>query len=285
MKQIYTTLFWTLLLMTLFTSCKPKPLEIDIPEESPKIVVNSFAAEGYIVLYLTKSFSPLADTADQDFVKSLGIAGADAKLIYKGTTISFEELPDSLEANGIYLAQVDNLAPNETITLEASADGLPPIKATTSALPLIEDFDFELVRNPFDSAYATLFYSFNDVNVHAHNYYAIAISGGKEEEIFQGVDTLRDLNTSKYVLFDDLEYPYATIDGAINILADPYDTLNISLAQINQEYYKYLQVSQKAGSFFSSITKEPINYPSNVEGGYGFFNAFLPYFARVVVRE
>jgi len=286
MIKFFNSLSIAFVLLLLFVGCKPKSLEIDIPEATPKIVVNSYAADGLIVLFLTKSFTPLADTADANFIKELGISGADAKIIYGSSVFDFIEIPpDSLGIKGVYLAEVATFGANQEIKLEVSADGFDRVTATTNLLARVEEFDAEAIRFPFDTAYATVFYTFGDVNPNQHNYYALGISGGEEEDLFKGIDTLRKLNMSKFVLFDELEFPYSTIDGAVNILAEKNDTLTIGLSHISKEYYEYLQVFQKGGSFFSSITKEPINYPTNVIGGYGFFNAYLPNIHVLAIEE
>ena len=46
--------------------------------------------------------------------------------------------------------------------------------------------------------------------------------------------------------------------------------------QFIESYYEFLKKREKGGNVFTELTNEPINYPSNVKGGFGFFNTHFP---------
>ena len=54
------------------------------------------------------------------------------------------------------------------------------------------------------------------------------------------------------------------------------DSVAVTLSNISEEYYRYLGLREKSNNWFSQVTSEPINYPSNIVGGYGFFSTHHP---------
>jgi hypothetical protein len=56
----------------------------------------------------------------------------------------------------------------------------------------------------------------------------------------------------------------------------PSDTIAVTLSNISEGYFKFLTAYRKSGSLFNQITGEPIDYPTNVVNGYGYFNTYYP---------
>jgi hypothetical protein len=56
------------------------------------------------------------------------------------------------------------------------------------------------------------------------------------------------------------------------------------LASISKPYYDFLKVRSDNRFSFVEFAGEPINYPTNVQGGYGFFNLHTPD-VRIFVLE
>ncbi|MEO8471572.1 MAG: hypothetical protein ABI477_05240 [Chryseolinea sp.] len=48
------------------------------------------------------------------------------------------------------------------------------------------------------------------------------------------------------------------------------------LQQLRRTYYKFLKLRSDSEFNLGGFISWPINYPSNVNGGYGFFNLYLP---------
>lgn len=48
---------------------------------------------------------------------------------------------------------------------------------------------------------------------------------------------------------------------------------------------RILALREREGGFCTQVVQEPINYPANVIGGYGFFNLAIPDVEVVVVDE
>ncbi|MGQ0828591.1 MAG: DUF4249 family protein, partial [Bacteroidota bacterium] len=54
------------------------------------------------------------------------------------------------------------------------------------------------------------------------------------------------------------------------------DTIAVELAHISKGYYEFLTAYKRSSKLINQLTGEPINYPSNVQNGYGYFNAHYP---------
>ena len=98
------------------------------------------------------------------------------------------------------------------------------------------------------------------------------IDNGDPSDIFFG-----QAGPPTYTYSDQL-FPNAVITDTI-----PYtnfqlgDTIAVALSHISKGYYEYLTTRQRsATSLFANLLAEPVNYPTNVDRGYGFFNLHLP---------
>jgi len=78
-------------------------------------------------------------------------------------------------------------------------------------------------------------------------------------------------------LFDDRKIDGKTISKDLTINhVDPTDSLVVTLSNISEGYYSFLKSRERSGNLISEITNEPINYPSNVNNGLGYFNTHYP---------
>ena len=48
------------------------------------------------------------------------------------------------------------------------------------------------------------------------------------------------------------------------------------MSNISPEYYKYLSIRNDNRYNLAGFASEPLNYPTNVQGGYGYFNLHVP---------
>src|SRR5690606_8068125 len=115
------------------------------------------------------------------------------------------------------------------------------------------------------------------------NWYMINVQEVDQADIFRN---LLDPNTFT-VLFTDANFNGNTFGEDFVVLSRHHyrgDTLAVSLSNISQEYYRFMQL--RAGNRFNFLEfiSEPVNYPSNVVGGRGYFNLYVPD-VRVIVLE
>ncbi len=272
------TAIFTLLLM----ACTPKPLDIQLDDVAPKLVVASQVIPNQIMIVtLSKSFSALEFS--QDDSDSIPDELLDQLLVTDGTvTISYLGQTDTLYmvVPGLYASITTPQYDNIDYTLEAydPYTGLS-VTSTTRMLPFVA-FDtvylsretvggFETIRVDYalndptgDNWYMINFYSgYNDPN-DLSSPFQENNDGLAETELLSDQTFGSSYHTGHYHLFDVDE--------------EEIDTLFITLSNISEEYYDYLALRERGGNLFSQVVSEPINYPSNVVGGYGFFNTHHP---------
>jgi hypothetical protein len=56
----------------------------------------------------------------------------------------------------------------------------------------------------------------------------------------------------------------------------PGDTIAVSLSNISEEYFDFMKLRIDNRYSFIELVSEPVNYPSNVVGGKGYFNLYVP---------
>jgi hypothetical protein len=80
--------------------------------------------------------------------------------------------------------------------------------------------------------------------------------------------TLTDENFNEQLYSEDFRvFPTDFSEG---------DTVAVYLSNIREEYYNFIKLRVDNRFSFVEFLGEPINYPTNVEGGKGFFNLYLP---------
>lgn len=77
---------------------------------------------------------------------------------------------------------------------------------------------------------------------------------------------------TEFELYDDQAFENGVLDRDIAILsAGQTDTVAVSVSKITQGYYEFPTALKRSSSIFNQLTGEPITYPSNVDGGHGYF--------------
>jgi hypothetical protein len=73
--------------------------------------------------------------------------------------------------------------------------------------------------------------------------------------------------------YSDRQFPAGKLEVEKTLyFINPDDTIAISISNISEGYFKFLSARQRAGGIMASLANEPVNMPTNVTGGYGYFN-------------
>lgn len=274
MNLIKTNLYILLLLLA-SSSCLPDPLEVDdIPALKSEIVVASqiIPGQGMVVL-LTKTIGALEASEDSDPEELLKqIAVDDAIVIISGPN-SVDTL-DFIES-GLYGGYDISFVDGVDYDLSVSSVSLGNVTASTTMMSqiLFETAEAELYYNEFDDTLAYISYSFKDPA--QQNYYMINVQEVEQEDLVENI-----LNPRAYtLLFKDStanEQVYKNQFLAYPRDYAPGDTIALSLSNITDEYYEFMKFRLDNRYSFLEFIGEPINYPSNVVGGRGFFNLYVP---------
>jgi hypothetical protein len=262
--------------------CLPDPLEVtDIPTLETKIVVSSqIVPNTGLVVFISKSIGAL-DAGDESDPNDLidQIAITDAVV-----TISDGNSQDTLQnlGSGLYGNIILDWQSKVDYVLTVSTNLLGTVKAVTQ-IPEFVPFDevsSAIIDNGFDSL-AQITYRLTDPV--GANYYMINV------QRFSSTQEITSLiNPRIYTrLLEDSEFENQEKEEIFNVLFQEFsegDSIAVSLASISKPYYDFLKVRSDNRFSFVEFAGEPINYPTNVQGGYGFFNLHTPD-VRIFVLE
>ncbi|HMJ70671.1 MAG TPA: DUF4249 domain-containing protein [Cyclobacteriaceae bacterium] len=263
-----------LVFSVLVSACLPDPLEINtIPQLESKIVVSSQMIPDFAVaVLLTKSVGALdaSDNSDpQALINQILIADASVSIQSKNTTHRLQYV-----GNGVYGVIGANLIAGESYTLYVNSPSMGSIQATTTVKPLVQfqDVKASLYITGRDTL-AQVDYTLKDPA--GKNWYMMNAQHVSQKNLEERI--LNPWISTKLV--DDAEFEGGTKRDYFRLLFDEVeegDTLAVLLSNIDKDYYDFMKIREDTRFGLASYLGEPINYPTNIEGGLGFFNLYVP---------
>lgn len=262
--------------MLALTGCLPEPLAVDnIPQLEPKIVVSTqITSDQSVAILLTKSVGALEasdDSDPQELLNQIGLNDATV-VIYHNDQL----YPLTLVESGLYLSTDIPLEPGDLYRLVVHSASLGTVTSSTRAMEPVQ-FEFveaEIYDNGFDTL-AEVSYSFNDLI--GENYYMFNV-----QHLTRDVEPEDLLNPDSYTSLMEASPPR---DGLLHSFRHrvaarrdfmPGDTIGVFLSNISKPYYDFMQLRLDSRFNFADFLGEPANYPSNIDGGLGFFNLYIP---------
>lgn len=278
----FPMLMTSIFLLTLLSSCLPEPIDIEVEPAEPEIVVSSqIIPDEILVVSLTQSFSALAinleeDSLTEDFFNDLLIDSALVTVTYAGQTDTLFNL-----TNGFYGSLSTLQIPLQTYTLYARDYRTgKEITAATQMLPQIQFSSLRPVVDKSGDSAVSLEFAFNDPS--GDNWYALSVVQSTGESDNGNLDPNTFLQTGTNLvttteLIVDKAYNTTTISGTLELPdIGPTDTIAVYLSNITEDYFTFLDARSRSQGIFTQVTAEPVNHPTNVIGGLGFFNAYYP---------
>jgi hypothetical protein len=264
-------------------SCIPDPLLVDeIPQLKPKIVVSTqMASDQTVLILLTKSIGALDASGDTDIEQLLEqITINDAQVI-----IYNDSFADTLifTGNGLYASAAIDFNEGDAYKLSVESPTMGKVTSTTQVKGQVT---FESIEgNIYDTGYDTLAeirYSFNDPQ--GRNFYMVnvqRITSEAEPDDFLNprifTSLMHDATFDQQTYFEKLK-----VFGGRDYV--PGDTLGVFLSNISEEYYDFIELRLDSRFSFADFLGEPANYPTNVMGGLGYFNLYIPD-VRILILE
>lgn len=257
------------------SSCFPDPLEVtSVPRAPVHLVVSSqIVPDQSLLVLLTKSFGALDAHDDSDPAILLQqIAVNDAVVTVKGPSSI-----DTLEflGNGAYGGITIPFEEGEMYSLHVNSAELGEVSAATEVKSRVDfaHVEAELFYNGYNDTLAQITYTFADSP--GRNYYMINVQEVEREDAIENL-----LNPRAFtVLLADDEFDGKSYGERFRVFPrdyEPGDSIAVSLANISGEYYEFMKLRMDNRYSFVEFISEPVNYPSNVVGGKGYFNLYLP---------
>jgi hypothetical protein len=256
-------------------SCLPEPLEVrGIPTVKPEIVVSTqMVPDQSLLVLLTKSFGALDASVDSDPEQVLEqIAIEDATVTVTSPTGTYTLLP---LGRGFYGGTFIPLETGIDYTLNVESETLGTVEATTQVKPQVtfDQIEAELYFDGFDDSLAQITYNFKDPE--EKNYYVLNVLKLDSADIAENLLNPRDYSR----LLDDAEFNGRQYQETFRVFPrefDRGDRIAVYLSNVSSEYYTFLKLRIDNRYSFTEFISEPINYPTNVVGGKGYFNLYIP---------
>lgn len=264
-------------------ACIPEPLDVDnIPDVKPELVVlTQFVPDRSLVVMVTRTFGALDASRDSDPVALLRqIAVDDAIVEIEGPAGSYTLVP---LGTGLYGDTMIPFRNGEAYTLTVTSASFGEVYATTTVQPTIafDSLSAHLHGVSLNDSLAEITYSLNDPR--GKNWYMLNVQHVEANELVE--DLLGPNSFTRLV--DDGDFDGHKYLETFRVFPRDFrdgDTLAISLANISEDYYNFMNVRQDNRFTFVEYLSEPVNYPSNIIGGKGFFNLYIPDVRFIVLR-
>lgn len=267
--------FLLLLAAALLCRCVPDPLEVEgVPQLKPRIVVSTqIVPDRSLVVLLTRTFSALEasdDSDPQDLIDQIAVTDARVFLHGPARTDTLLDL-----GNGLYGGISVPFRTGDRYALQVNSETLGEVNATAQVLEQVnfKSIEVDLSFNGFDDTLVQVRYE--AIDPPGKNQYMVNVQRFRSNDLLQNI-----INPRAFMrLSTDEEFNGAAFGETFRAFPRNYtkgDTVAVSLSNISEEYYRFLKLRQDNRFSFVEFLGEPINYPSNVEGGLGHFNLFVP---------
>ncbi len=257
------------------TACFPDPLEVTtVPDAPAQLVVSSqIIPDRSLLVLLTRTFGGLDASDDSDPQALLDLIAVDDAVV----TIEGPAGVDTLESlgDGAYGGETFPFEAGKMYNLRVDSPEFGVVSATTEVKIKVEfdQVEAELFYNGYGDTLAQVTYSLKDGP--GLNYYMINVQEMEREDAIANL-----LNPRAFtVLFDDREFNGNSFGERFRVYPrdyEPGDTIAVSLANISKEYYEFMELRLDNRFSLVEFIAEPVNYRSNVIGGKGYFNLYVP---------
>lgn len=259
----------------LMGSCIPEPLDIHgLPVVKPEIVVSTqIIPDHSLVVLLTKTFGALEASDDSDpeeLLRQIAVDDAIVVITGRNSTDTLINL-----GSGFYGDVIIPFEPGEEYNLYVRSETLGEITSTTTVKEQVrfEDISAGLWANGYGDTLAQVTHTFIDPP--GKNWYMLNVQEVERVDIVENL-----LNPNSFVrLHDDAEFAGNELQETFRVFPRDYhpgDTIAVSLSNISSDYYDFLKLRVDNRFSLVQYLSEPVNYPSNINGGKGFFNLYIP---------
>ncbi len=271
------------LIIPCFIACRPKPLEIEVPQAPPAITISSIAFDEHTVFvsagYSISSCVGLNDTvASGDKTKS----GIPKDMLIDGGLVTITEegaLPDTLSqvSAGLYASRKLKLKKGVQYTLMVK-DMAKNTAATANTIffaqPSVGKVERKLEMEGADTI-TKLHLQINNVTSNDKFFVTYSTTAQMQNNLSTAIGklpTIYNFSPKTLELLTGEDALNGGLDKTISMKVNPNDTLVVQVARIDNAYYQYLSAYKRSGFLINQLTGEPINLPTNIVTGFGFFS-------------
>jgi len=263
------------------TCCIPEPLDVeDLKVPDTKIVVSSLILpDNSVAILLTQSIGALEATENSDpreLISSIAIN--DARVAIE---VDHLQYPLTLLQDGVYHGVDIPLVAGKECHLTVVSREFGKVTASTVVQAPIY---FDTVRaepyvNEQNSFWAQVTYTIQDPP--QPNYYLLNVQKAKRKDVIGNI--LKPEAYTRQVEDKTFNaHEFSEMFRAMHKNYYPGDSLEVSLSNVSLDYFNYVTLRLENRLELVEVFSEPVYYPTNVQGGRGFFTLHLTD-VRVVV--
>ncbi len=281
----FQTLFVPAILIVSILSCRPKPIDIDVPQGPPRLVISSASLDDHSAVvsagYSISSLSSLADSARGKNIASL----PKDMLVDSGlVTITANGHTDTLQkiSSGLFGSYSLHLQASVSYTLRVlDYRKNTEVVAVTYyySKPVFDTIQPIVVRTATDTS-VKLKVSTKGINAGDHYFISYATTRNVRDITkpisYKNISSLASFVPKQLILFTGEDVAVGTPDKSFTLNVHGNDTLLVHIGHIDEAYYNYLTAYKRSGYLINQLTGEPINLPTNIVTGFGFFSLYTP---------
>jgi hypothetical protein len=270
------------------TACEITALPIDVESAETKLALSSYVIDSLLVVSVSRSFSALSaedvDSLSSDFIQSTLADRAQVIASYTGLTDTLSAIDG---VPGLYVLRLQQLDAFQDMQISVfdSSSGLSA-HAESRLIPGVElDSVFASMEISEADTTVRLYFDLRDPQPNVENFFVFHAYNLPD---FGNNENLDDF------LIEDVFLPGGQLLFYERLLTDrssetdsvgrevvlPFTSVSDSvvfvLSHIDEGYYRFLQARARTGGLLSSLANEPVNHPTNVVNGYGYFSAHQP---------
>lgn len=259
--------------LAVLPGCNPEPLEIDgIGRPVPQIVVSSMILQDSTVcVILTRSVSAVEASGNMNYEELMAeVALNDARVEIRTGGKAFRL---KLFRDGIYQHKEIPLVEGERYELFAESRSMGEISASAIMQPFVsfDTVSATVVHFPVENYWLDTRFGWTDPG--GKNYYILSIQGASRKSLTERVVNPRATTRA----IDDENFAGMPYQGDL-LVTEKYfrfsDSIAFTLSNVSKEYFEYVQMRVENDLELVHYFAEPIEYPTNVAGGRGFFNMY-----------
>ena len=288
MKNLKKQKLFVLLSLIVFglASCLPDPISIELPAHESKLVLHArVVPDRFMTTIVSQTFDALdfneeeEDSLGEDLINQLLLQHARVTVAYANNIDTLFQV-----TAGVYVSlnTLQITGEEYVLTVYDSTTGRSAI-AYNTMLPVVplDSFSVNYEANDQGGLNARIDIAFTDPNEdnwYTLNVYKRADTTQVDSLDFDNIfDQGQNVEVFKFTLTDDELTAGEQTSGSFTIEnVMPGEQFAVTFSNISQSYFDYLAVRSNSQNLIAILTKEPINYPTNVEGGYGFLLTHNP---------
>jgi hypothetical protein len=271
--------------LMLIASCRPKPLDIDIPQSSGAFSIASYCPDNHSV-YVSASYSVSAMLKVLDTATLKDLPDATGSLLLKDAVVTLRNPDNTIDtlrnlSPGIYSRTDLHLQPGQSYTLtvfDTKKGVLATATTSYQPTPALDTLYPSLIKRSSDTS-CRLHLQMRDISPSSYffvSYNTVRQAREHTSELPKNARALSLFIPKQIALFNAADASGGRLEKDITLQVNANDTVLVQVAQVDKAYYDYLTAYKRTGSLINQLTGEPIHLPTNIMSGYGYFSLFNP---------